>query len=137
MTKHDWHEKWREVYNDLPMGRDPKWRFNEAHRIMRKRYGYEPSGWLSIVLKAVFGFAKTGGNVDFSWMKNLWKAVRAGLGLALAAMLYAGFDVLSRQFDTPEELAGLGAPQFLIPLLLAVLVSLRNWLKHKKRVNVP
>jgi hypothetical protein len=109
----------------------------DAYSHTEALHGPRPPSWKWLLVKLGWGLVKSGGNVDFSWTKNAWKAVRAALGVALAAGLYAVFDVLSPSFDTPAELEGMGAPQFLIPLILAVLVSLRNWLKHSKGARVP
>jgi hypothetical protein len=74
--------------------------------------------------------------MQFDWAKTAWKGVRAGLGVALAAALYAGVGVLLEQFDSPEELAALGLPAVAIPILVALGAMLRNWLKHRKMPKV-
>ena len=109
----------------------------DAYSHTEALHGPRPPSWKWLLVKLGWGLVKSGGEMDFSWTKNLWKSVRAALGVALAAGLYALFEVLSQQFDTPAELEGMGAPQFMIPLILAVLVSFRNWMKHKKHRKMP
>jgi hypothetical protein len=70
--------------------------------------------------------------MGFDQAKMWWKGARALLGVALAAGLYAGGDAFLSQFDTPEELAALGAPQVVIPILVALGAMARNWIKHRK-----
>jgi len=75
--------------------------------------------------------------MDFSWTKNLWKALRGGLGVILAAALYAALDALMALVGNPGFWGAIGAPAFIIPIIVAALVSFRNWLKHKKRLTMP
>jgi uncharacterized membrane protein YfcA len=66
------------------------------------------------------------------WGKVSWKALRAILAAAAAFGAYAGLEFLLQAFDTPEELRQIGAPEYLVPLLLGIGAGLRNWLKHRK-----
>jgi len=140
ITREEWDEHfWQHV--KVIRTNHPAWHLEKVRRrafsATEGLHGPRPPSWNWLFVKLGWGLVKSGGKMDFSWTKNLWKAVRAALGVALAAGLYAVFDVLSQSFDTPAELEGMGAPQFLIPLILAVLVSLRNWMKHSKGVKVP
>ena len=140
ISQQEWDRHCRQHQKAL-LKQHPQWRMErlmiEAYRMTEALHGPRPSGWKWLLLKFGWGLVRSGGDMDFSWTKNLWKAVRGALGVALAAAIYAALDVIMVSFDTPEELAALGAPQFAIPIILAILVSFRNWLKHKKRVNVP
>ena len=66
------------------------------------------------------------------WGKVSWKALRAILGAAAAFALYAGAQFLLAAFDSREELLQIGAPEYLVPILLGLGAGLRNWLKHRK-----
>jgi hypothetical protein len=70
--------------------------------------------------------------MQFDWAKGIWKGVRGALGVALAAALYAGGDVFLSHFDTPQELAAVGTPAVVIPILVGLGALLRNYLKHRK-----
>lgn len=59
-------------------------------------------------------------------VKTLWKMTKTASVSALSLFLY---DLL-RQVDTIEELAQLGVPALLIPLGLAAVTGVRNWLKQ-------
>lgn len=126
LTQHGWHEEWRRIYDSLPKDRSPKWRFDEAHRRMREEHGFEPT-WFDAALKALWGLA-SGGNMEWSWTKTLWKAVRGALGAALAAAVLW----LLGAFDTEAELTSAGVPTWLAPLAamgVAFVISfVRNWL---------
>ena len=74
--------------------------------------------------------------MNFSWTKNLWKGIRAMLGVALSAALVAGLSTLLGFVDTPEELLALGLPAMFIPIVGGVLASLRNYLKIKQGWNL-
>lgn len=142
MTRDEWDAHEEQHFKAL-FAQHPEWSPIKRQRLAREEterlHGPRPAGtglkWA--LVKLGWGLAKGGGDMDFSWTKNLWKAVRGALGVALAAAIYAALEVLMQNFDTSEELTTLGAPQFAIPLILALLVSLRNFLKHKKHVNMP
>lgn len=108
-----------------------------AYSATEALHGSRPPSWKWLLVKLGWGLVRSGGDMDFSWTKNLWKALRALLGVVIAAGLYAVVDVLVLQLGNAEKLAELGVPALFIPVLVAVLVSARNWLKHKKHVNVP
>jgi hypothetical protein len=69
--------------------------------------------------------------VQFSRLVNTQKGVQAALWVALAAALYEGGGIFLSYFDTPEELAAVGAPQVVIPVLVALGAMLRNYIKHR------
>jgi hypothetical protein len=131
MSKSDWHHEWRSVYDELTLAhpeKSPKWRFDEAHRIMVMRRGLAPSVPDAIV-KAALGFMQAGGmDMQWDWTKTLWKSVRSAAMVAAAGMVFAFLG----GFDTPEELVSSGVPGWLAPagaLAVAALVSfLRNYL---------
>lgn len=114
--------------------KDPGWRRAKAHERTGIETGvrHRPPGMLGIVLRTLAAYLKGGGNVEFNWSKNAWKGLRAALGLAAAAALYSGGELLLSQFDTPEELAAIGAPAIVIPLLVALGAMARNYIKQRR-----
>lgn len=136
MTKDEWHHEWRRVYDELGAKyphKDPKWRFHEAHRLMRKSHGYEPPGWLGAALKALFGFAKSGGTMNWDWTKTLWKSVRGALGAAVVV----GVLALLGAFDTTEELTASGMPTWLAPVVAMGVAALISWLRNWISISRP
>jgi hypothetical protein len=135
-----WRERYDDLYENLTKlypHKDPGWRQRKAYKQTVRELGDPPPGLKWALVKLGWGLVKSGGKMDFSWAKNGWKAVRGGLGVVLAAALFAGLETLMQQIGNPEFWQQIGAPQFMIPVILAVLVSFRNWLKHKKRWNMP
>lgn len=136
VTKGMWKARWQEHYNDLSVewpSASPRWRFEMAHKIMRKLYGPEPRGLLGTVAGAVFAHKVKGESMDWKWSKAIWKGVRAALGGALAIGAVAAGEGLLASADTQAELVQLGAPVLIVPLLLALGAMARNYLKQKKR----
>jgi hypothetical protein len=70
--------------------------------------------------------------MKFSWNKNVWKALKAGLISAGTIAAFAGVEVLLQSFDTGEELGAIGIPVMVIPVIVAVVASLKNYLKVQK-----
>ena len=128
-AQREWRKKWQETYNGLPRHKSPGWRFNEAHRLMRKHHGHEPPGLFGVLLKTLFGWMKAGGTgMSWDWTKTLWKSIRAALGMAvgLAVLSFLG------GFDSEAELAVAGVPKWLAPLgamgVAAIIAFARNWI---------
>lgn len=136
MTKDEWHHEWRRIYNELGAKypyKNPKWRFHETHRLMRKRHGCEPAGWFGAAFKALFGFARMGGNMSWDWTKTLWKAIRGALGAALAVAVLSFLGA----FDTKAELGAAGVPDWLAPLGAVVVGFVVSWVRNWLSINRP
>lgn len=132
MTRKEWDAKWHERFSALrkadPTGDLAKIQAR-ALKQTTKEYGPRPEGVKSALLRFLWQYVKTGGNVDFKWSKNLWKALKAALISALSVAAVAGVGVLLQPIDTSEELVGLGIPGWAIPLIVALVASIRNYLK--------
>ena len=75
---------------------------------------------------------------DFSWTKNAWKGLKGALASAATVALIFGLDAFLQGVDTPSELGAIGIPIQYIPLLMAAVAMLRNYLKHtQRRVPIP
>lgn len=136
MTKGRWHYEWRELYEKLSRrhpSKSPRWRFDEAHRIMRARRGPEPPGPFSVVLKTLFGYLKRRGDMNWDWTKTLWKALRGALGAALAV---AVLSVLGA-FDTEAELLTAGVPKWLAPIAVMGVAFVVSWIRNWITINRP
>lgn len=70
--------------------------------------------------------------MKFSWNKNAWKALKAGLISAGTIAAFAGAEVLLQSFDSAEELGSVGIPVMVIPLIVALVASVKNYLKVQK-----
>ena len=140
ITRRKWDKTWRrcmeilaKTHPSLPV----QWRSEEATRRTRRATGIDrPGGWGGAVLSLMLEFVKSGGNMDFSWTKNIWKGVRGSLlmavGLAVVSFLGA--------YDTVGEVEGLGVPSAMasiVALIVAALIPMaRNLLKVKFGVDV-
>jgi len=125
----EWRRKWRQTHNGLPLDKSPGWRFNEAHRLMRKHHGHEPPGLFGVLIKTLFGWMKAGGtNMSWDWTKTLWKSVRAQLGAGFFLFMLGVMEA----YDTRAELEAAGMPGFLAPLaaigVMGAIAWARNWI---------
>ena len=66
------------------------------------------------------------------WKKVTWKGLRSLFAGAAVVGLYAAGEFALGALDTQEELAAIGAPAIVIPILLGLGSAARNWLKHRK-----
>lgn len=114
-----------------------RWRAAEARRRTTRVTGaqHRPSSLFGLVAKAVFRIKVKGESMEWKLSKGAWKGIRAALGSALALGAVAVGDALLTKADTPEELIGLGAPALLIPVLLGLGATARNYLKVKKQAR--
>lgn len=138
MTRRQWDALWWTRFRALrkahPTEDMDKIR-ERARQQCIKEHGPRPPSLTGAWLKVAVEFVKRGGNVDFSWTKNLWKAVKAGLVTALSVAAIAGVGALLEPIDSAQELGALGIPGWAIPALVAAIVSLKNYLKVKKGVR--
>jgi hypothetical protein len=139
ITRKEWDDhfwqRFRALRHQFPMMELEKVR-KRAYAATEVAHGPRPPSWKEILLRLGWQLVKSGGNMDFSWMKNLWKGLRAGLWGAFAVAVTAFINALLNQVDTAEELAALGVMAWAIPLILAAGASLRNYLKQKTGLNV-
>lgn len=136
-TKAHWKQKWQRIYDELTRDypeQNPRWRFEMAHKYMRKAHGPEPPGLVGAAIAAVFKAKVKGESMEWKWSKAGKKGLRAALAGALTVGAMAAGEALLSATDTAAELQGLGAPALLVPVLLGVGAVIRNRLK-KKKVN--
>lgn len=135
LTKAEWKKELErvlaELYGSYPYS-NPKWRFETAHKHMRRRHGPEPPGTAGLALKTIRRLLTSGGDMKFDWLKNIWKGVRGAL---LTAIIMVALTFLG-MIDTEQEILALGIPAWLAPILIlvvgAAIPMLRNWLKIVK-----
>ena len=133
VTRGQWDRRFYKAFRALRRSRpdlSPEWARRNAHRSTTVELGPRPPGTVGLALGALGGYLSGGANVK--WGKVAWKTLRPLLGAAALAAAYEGGRILLEMTDTAGELQELGAPVFVIPILLALGAGLRNWLKHRK-----
>ena len=140
LTKAAWKATLKDLQKDLAVKYpspefSPALRFEISHKVMRQHYGPEPPGLIGAAIKAAFKVKVKGESMKWELKKGAWKGIRAALGGALAIGVGAVSDALIASADSAPELAQLGAPAVLIPVLLGLGAMYRNWRKMKKQAK--